>query len=147
MDQRGHVEELDRHGGLDQRVGRGIARAHVHEHRAEPLPSGRERARSVRRQRIAVTLRDLLKPRLGPFQERAELGPGGGEDVGELRRARRGSGSPARRAQPRSSSTSPAWIAMIPPAVTIQRTRTSPTAAMAAASPRASGKRRTELGR
>ena len=44
-------------------------------------------------------------------------------------------------------STVPTWIAMIPPAVTSQRTSTIHTAAIAAPSPRAFGKRRTELGR
>ena len=48
---------------------------------------------------------------------------------------------------PHDGLTVPACMAMIPPAVISQRTSTSPIAVIAAPSPRASGKRRTELGR
>src|SRR5256885_13786681 len=94
-----------------------LAAADEHEGRAKPLATGGERGAGVVRQRRSVTRRDFAETCFRLLEP------------------------------PADHSTVPTWIAMIPPAVSSQRTSTIPTAAIAAASPRAVGKRRTELGR
>ena len=95
----------------------GFAAADEHERRAKALAARRERRAGVVRQRRSVARRDFAETCLRLLEP------------------------------PADHSTVPTWIAMIPPAVSSQRTSTMPTAAIAAASPRALGKRRTELGR
>ena len=61
----------------------------------------------------------------------------GVEDRGDRRRDGRGAGHPR----------TPLWIAMIPPASTVQRIRSSPAASIFSARPRGPGKLRTDSGR
>ena len=138
------MKKLDGHRGGHEVVGGLVARADEHEHRPQPLAAGAERPADVPLQLCAITHRHLPQPFLGALEQPAQPVAAGCEHLGDLRQAGCGREVP-RRAH--SASTSPAWMAMIPPAVRIQRTFTSPTAVMAAASPRASGNRRTELGR
>ena len=133
MHQRGHVQELHRRARGHQALGR-LGRAEEDQHRPEPLSAGRERAARVARELLAVALRHLREPRLGAL-----------EQIGQRRAARR-----QHRAELCLGGVQgllPAWMAMMPPAVRIQRTSASPAAAIRAASSSGPGKRRTLLGR
>ena len=139
-----HVQQLDRDARGDELLGYGLPRADEDQHRPQALAARGERPGDMTLERLAVTLRDAPKAGLGAVEELREPVAPGREHLRDLRETGR-RGQVARRAH--VASTSPAWIAMIPPAVRSQRTFTRPTAAIAAARPRASGNRRTELGR
>ena len=93
-----------------------------------------------------MTTGDLGQAPLAALEEGADVGAAGRRDRRELRQG-------GRLGQRRwivggaQEPTVPAWIEMMPPAVTIQRTSSSPTATRTAASSRGPGNRRTELGR
>ncbi len=76
----------------------------------------------------------LGEPLLGALERRGQRRPARGEHRAELRLGR-------------GHARAPACRAMMPPAVSTQRTSVSPAAASSAASASGPGKRRTELGR
>ena len=140
MHERGHVEQLDGGAGAHEVLAARIARADEQQHRPQPLAPRGERAGGVAAELGAVAQGDLLQPPLAPLDQLAQARACRVEHGGELLGAAGRSGGA-------QGSTVPEWMAMMPPAVRIQRTSTSPTAAIAAPRPRASGKRRTEFGR
>ena len=89
----------------------------------------------VRGQLRAACLRHLGEPLLGALEQPGELRPPRCQDGAELRLGRVHAG------------LVPLWIAMIPPAVSTQRTSSSPAFASPAPSSRGPGKRRTLEGR
>jgi hypothetical protein len=132
--ERRHVQQLDRGGRGDEAIAVAVA-AQDHENRAQPLPTCRQRAVRVGRELGAVAARHLGEPRLGPLEQPRELRPAGREHRTELGLGRV------------HGARVPEWIAMMPPAVRIQRTSMRPAAAMLAPSASGPGKRRTLFGR
>ena len=135
MHEGGHVEQLHRRAGGHQALVLAVAvAAQEHEHRPQALAPSGQGARRVRTERGAVALGHLGQPRLGALEQARERRAAGREHRSKL-----SLGGVHRRV--------PAWIAMIPPAVRIQRTSLRPAAAIRAASSSGPGKRRTLLGR
>ena len=124
--QRGHVEQLHRRARRHEPLVVALA-AEEHQHRPQPLAARRQRAGGVRAQLGAVALGHLGQPALGALEQTrpAPVRP---------------PTAPRRAAPARCSHVGfPAWIAMMPPAVRIQRTSSSPAAAIRAASSSGSG--------
>ena len=103
------------------------------EQRPQPLAAGADRRARVRGEHLAVRGRQLLEPLLEPRHQRRDV-----------RATRLDEGEDLLGAAHR---TVPAWMAMIPPAVRIQRTSVSPRRPAAPPSASGPGKRLTELGR
>ena len=136
MDQRRRVDQLDRDRGAQHAVVVGLdplAGREEDEQRPQPLAAGPDRRARVAGEQLAVRGRQHLEPLLQPRHQ--------GRDV---RAARLDEGEDLLRAAHR---TIPAWMAMIPPAVRIQRTSVSPAAASFPPSASGPGKRLTLLGR
>jgi hypothetical protein len=140
VDERGHVHQLDGDRGPDGVLTHRVARAEEHDQRAQPLAAGAERVRRVAAQLLAVARPDGRQALLAACEGARQARASGGEH--RLEPGQAGS-LPGRHAH----DFTPRWIAMIPPAVTTQRTRSSPAAARRPASSSGPGKRRTELGR
>ena len=134
--ERRRVDELDRHhrsqhalGPLGRR-----ARREQHQQRPQPLAAGRDRGPRVLGQERPVRARQLLQALL--------------ELVHQLRNVRAArSDDRGHRLGARHQATVPECSAMIPPAVSTQRTSRRPIPCMTAPSSRGPGKRFTELGR
>ena len=88
-------------------------------------------------ERAAMARRELRQAPLDAHEQAGDVVTGGADDLGD----RGGWG------RVRHQARVPAWIAMIPPAVRIQRMSRSPARSIDAARPSGAGKRRTELGR
>ena len=127
------MEQLHGHGGR-QELRALAAAAEEHEHGAQALAACRQRVRGVAPELAAVAARYLAQALLGSPQEPRERRSSRGKDRRELLRGA-------------LQLLTPAWMAMIPPAVSTQRTPSSPAAAISPARPSGAGKRRTELGR
>ena len=96
------------------------------EQRAQPLAAGGDRLAGVLGEQRAVAGGQLGEPALQRRHQLGDVPAPGGDHGGD------GLGG-------RHHATSPTWIAMIPPAVTIQRTERRPQRSMVAASARPSG--------
>ena len=126
MHERRHVEQLDRRGGRHELVR--VARpAQEHEDRAQALAARRQRAVRVRGELGAVARAHLGEPRLRPLEQPRQLGAARRQHRSEL--SLRGV----------HGARVPEWMAMIPPAVRIQRTSVRPAAAMLDASASGAG--------
>ncbi len=136
VDQRRRVHELDRRGGAQHAgvLGRRVPGGEEDQQRPQALAPGGDGIAGVLGEQLAVARGQLGEPALQPRHELGDVPAPGGDHGGHGL----GGGHHA---------TSPTWIAMIPPAVTIQRTERRPQRSMVAASARPSGKRFTELGR
>ena len=132
--ERRHVEKLDSRARRHQAGAVSVA-AEEDQYRAQPLSSRGERPLGVPGELPAVAASHLGQAILRAHEQRGELGAARGQHRAELRL----SGV--------HGSRVPACSAMMPPAVRIQRTSTSPAAAMRAASSSGPGKRRTLDGR
>ena len=134
--ERGRVHQLHGHRAPQHRVG--VARlgpgGHEHEQRPQPLAAGGDRRAGVLGQHGAVGARELGQARLEALHQLRDVRAAGLDDRGD----RLGAGHQA---------LVPECRAMIPPAVRIQRTSTSPAAAITPPSSLGPGKRLTELGR
>ena len=139
MDQRGGVDELDGdRGAHDARVAPGSrAGGDDHQQRPQALAARGDRRAGVLGEHRAVGRGDHREPLLHA-RHRAR-------DVGAARLDHRRDGLGARHQAP--VPFVPTWRAMMPPAVRIQRTSTSPAAAITAASRSGAGKRLTDFGR
>ena len=136
MDQRRRVDQLDRDRGPQHAVVVGLdplAGREEDEQRPQPLAAGPDRRARVLGEQLAVRGRQHLEPLLQPRHQ--------GRDV---RATRLDEGEDLFGAAHR---TIPAWMAMIPPAVRIQRTSVRPAAASFPPSASGPGKRLTLLGR
>jgi hypothetical protein len=134
MHERGHVQQLDGRRGGDQPVVSATG-TEEDEHRPQPLASGEQRAAGMTSQLEAVALRHLAETRLRALEHAREPRTSGGEHRAELGLSRV------------HVRLVPEWMAMMPPAVSTQRTSSSPAAAIRAPSSSARGKRRTLDGR
>ena len=124
VDQRRHVDELDRGGRAHRRLSR-----HRRRRRAGPaadagacLPRPGSPSASAAEQ-LAVPAALLAQQLLDLAQPRRQPAARGVEDRGDRRRNGRAAGHPR----------TPLWIAMIPPASTVQRIRSSPAASIISA--------------
>ena len=137
MDERRGVDELDGDRGAQDAgalaVG-GRAGGHEHEQRAQALAAGGDRRARVLAQHRAVRGGDLGQARLEPLEHPGDVRAPGLDHRGDGL----GGGHQA---------TVPEWMAMMPPAVRIQRTSLSPARDSAPPSASGPGKRFTDLGR
>ena len=135
VNQRGAVEQLDRHRDPQHPRARRLARGHEHEQRPQALAAGGDRGAAVARQHRAVAGGELGQALVERLHERRNV------------RAARGDDGLDRGCDRHHLPTVPWWIAMIPPAVSSQPMSRRPASSIAAASPSGPGKRLTELGR
>ena len=134
------MHELDGHRGGHGSRRAALARAQEHHERAQPLAPGAQRAGGVAAEAGAVARGDLGEALLGQGEPARELRAADRQQRLELSETL---GGACRRAH----GFVPTWMAMIPPAVSTQRTSTSPVRTSSAPSSLGPGKRRTELGR
>jgi hypothetical protein len=137
VDQGRHVYKLDRGGGAHRLLSPLGSGAKQHEQRAQALAAGGERGLRVAGKQVAKAaalrpqqLLDLAQPRRQPATRGVEHRGDGGWYGG-------GPGHPRR----------PLWIAMIPPARTVQPMRSMPASCISPASRLGLGKLRTDSGR
>ena len=136
VDERRAVDELDGRRRADEPLAVRVVGGEEHEQRPQALAARGDRRARVLGERHAVAGREL---RAGA-PRRAPAAPGTWSPAARMTSVT-GPATATRQA------FVPAWIAMIPPAVRIQRMSRRPARAMAAARPSGGGKRRTELGR
>jgi hypothetical protein len=134
------VDELDGRRGAQDALAVLLPGGEEHEQRAQALAAGGDRGAGVGGELRAVSGGQLGEALLDARQEAGDVVAGGADHLGDRT-------GPARDGAVGGHAFVPTWMAMMPPAVRIQRMSRRPARSIAAASPSGAGKRRTELGR
>ncbi len=131
------MDELDRGGGAHRCLSPLFTSAEQYEEGAQTLAPRGKRRGGLGPQALAVIAPLLAQQILHPAEAGRQPAARRVEDRRDGRRYGGGAGHPR----------TPLWIAMIPPARTVQRMRSSPAASIISARRRGGGKLRTDSGR